>query len=478
MKRKLFILLFCISGFTSNSQIAFYQKNFLWGVLDNNGKETTPPIYSQWKPIFKKNKSYAVCKDEKWGIINSQGKIVVEPKYDFIDWDEGYNDGIALVCMGGQVQFFSYKGLYSKGGLWGAINENGKEIIPVKYNQLNSYNGIIIANLGGVQENEFNNWIDNGTFGAFNLNGKCIVPMKYAWINCYKGILSANMYKNYTAYIQNDYYNSQGDSLINKKYKKIIQIGTDAFKVYDGVHWGAINFKQDIIVPVIYDDIGSEECNGNILVNKGSYSYPNGNTGKGLWGVYKIGQGEIEKCDESEVNYYFHRYDFDKCRRSKPFCVTQGCCGVQKQGNKFVYLDSSCVMKIQAKFDTLTEFSQGIAIAKLDGNWILIDTKGNKLATIKENISRAKQFANGFAQISISGEKNIFGSYQNEKWGFIDSKGKIIISPSFLEVKDFNNGFAAARVPAKGEIENDTKWVLINENGKILTKSYYDEIAY
>jgi tetratricopeptide (TPR) repeat protein len=55
---------------------------------------------------------------------------------------------------------------------------------------------------------------------------------------------------------------------------------------------------------------------------------------------------------------------------------------------------------------------------------------------------------------------------QNGKWGFVNTAGKLVISPSYDDARSFSNGLAA--------VEKDGKWGFIDENNKMVLKPEFD----
>lgn len=66
------------------------------------------------------------------------------------------------------------------------------------------------------------------------------------------------------------------------------------------------------------------------------------------------------------------------------------------------------------------------AAVENDGKWGFVDTKGNMV--IEPQYEAARSFSYGFAAVKSNG-----------KWGFIDTKGKMCIDPVFDEAKDMNS---------------------------------------
>ena len=75
-----------------------------------------------------------VLKGKKFGFIDSAGNIIVKPTYNFIG---SFNDqGICWVNIGGKYD--KKNNMVSK-GKFGLINENGREIIPAKYEDVGNF---------------------------------------------------------------------------------------------------------------------------------------------------------------------------------------------------------------------------------------------------------------------------------------------------------------------------------------------------
>jgi hypothetical protein len=69
----------------------------------------------------------------KIAYYNQNFELVIPPKYD---WGWPFSDGRALVCSGCSIQKpdeFGHKAVM--GGVWGYINKQGEEVVPVKYSQ-------------------------------------------------------------------------------------------------------------------------------------------------------------------------------------------------------------------------------------------------------------------------------------------------------------------------------------------------------
>lgn len=151
----------------------------------------------------------AMRKEGKWGIINSDGEFVLNPKYDFIgaftdfkSWN--YNSsGCAVVgkLINSKMKYniidsnfnelnnfiFDEIDLFDENitrveinGKWGAINSKGEIIIPIEYNHIRTYrtSGLIEVGLGDYDSNNF-----IGHYGFFDNKENKITKIIYQFLS-------------------------------------------------------------------------------------------------------------------------------------------------------------------------------------------------------------------------------------------------------------------------------------------------------
>lgn len=133
-------------------------------------------------------------------------------------------------------------------------------------------------------------------------------------------------------------------------------------------------------------------------------------------------------------------------------------------------------------------FQNGIAAVQKDGQWFLIDTKGNKISDYFADIvvdSNGKYLS---GEVMIAAKEN--GKYQmfdengkemntfsasnmdicsvdgwiafekDGKWGFVDTEGNVVIEPVYHQAKSFSYGLAA--------VCEDGKWGFINQSNELV----------
>lgn len=81
-----------------------------------------------------------------------------------------------------------------------------------------------------------------------------------------------------------------------------------------------------------------------------------------------------------------------------------------------------------------------------------------------------------------SAEKILYPVQINDKWGYIDNKGKMIIEPIYERADEFSNGAAIVQIKDKNgsnteEGENSVKYGAINTSGKVIVQPEYAYIS-
>lgn len=75
-----------------------------------------------------------------------------------------------------------------------------------------------------------------------------------------------------------------------------------------------------------------------------------------------------------------------------------------------------------------------------------------------------------YATSGLSQKSNLLPIKLNHKWGYIDEKAKVVITPEYEFAEDFNDGAFAVTIKAG-------KSGLINKQGKVIIKHLYDEVT-
>lgn len=123
------------------------------------------------------------------------------------------------------------------------------------------------------------------------------------------------------------------------------------------------------------------------------------------------------------------------------------------------YIDKAGKPIIEKNFDGCGDFDgQGLAPVKLDDRgWGWMNTKGELV--IKPQFEVVKDFSGGVAPIKRS-----------NKWGFVDKSGKIVIEPQFEDVGGCSEGLVAFK-------NADGKWGFMDKSGKPVIKPKFSLVS-
>jgi len=268
--------------YESNNKVFELQRNFKFGVADLNGKVIIPVEYTsiELQGVYLK-----VIKNEE-----------EPPKYFSVDGteitDAKYTSKI-------KTKHENYYIVINEEGLYGVIDNNGKELIPLKYNYLEYvYEDIFIAS-------------DELLLGIINVRDETVIDFKYEVIqkiedtniieakiysknkldlynkelkNMYSTTNNSYVYKNenyikVSAQNETKYFNLDGNELKVEE----IYINNLLFASNKNNKWGFVDKEQNVIVDYKYDRVtefnnygyaginlngkwGIIDKNGNVLV--------------------------------------------------------------------------------------------------------------------------------------------------------------------------------------------------------------------
>lgn len=150
---------------------------------------------------------------------------------------------------------------------------------------------------------------------------------------------------------------------------------------------------------------------------------------------------------------------------------SEGLAWVLNEDQKFGYIDPSGKEVIKCSYDYADQFSEGLALVgtenDYDGKYGFIDTKGKVVIPFQANRGYGS-FNEGFCWFFDSGSE---ADAWDGKFGTIDKKGKTVIAPSSA-IQDANAFQGGVAVFGDGEY-----YGLINARGKQIVLPKYDWMA-
>lgn len=117
-------------GLPFNDGVARVSRNEKWGLVNTNGKEVVKCEWSElklWAPgiwLIKKGK-------DKYGLVSSEGKVLLKPEYSRISPLNSH--GRAIVTKGGKITKANNGRNYLRKGKHGVVDADGQLLVPTKW---------------------------------------------------------------------------------------------------------------------------------------------------------------------------------------------------------------------------------------------------------------------------------------------------------------------------------------------------------
>ena len=328
------------------------QDGYRYGYVNKNGEKVLNTEYNELlrvPNIDNYENAYLICaKNGQFGIYINENNIL-KNEYQSITFNE--NNKVFIV---------------EKSKKFGAVDIHGKEIIPIKYNQID-VTGIYL-----YAKNE------QGTV-VYDRYGK------EANINSNISILDTDN-ENYKIKINNEngtkygVINKEGKILINEKYNYISYLFDNYFIVsVDNGKLGVVDDKDNIKIDIKYDSL--QKINENKLIqtsitqNKNTQIYS-----KDFKLICEMKNAIIDKQNDFIKVYNESETKFIS-KDGKEIKNTEICnkkLYAQNKDGKWGFVDFNGNVKIDYRYDKATEFNNyGFAAIRIDNLWGAIDEQGN-----------------------------------------------------------------------------------------------------
>ena len=292
---------------------------------------------------------------DKLGFIDTTGNEVILLPKDTYGIARNFSNGLACVSLKNAKKPYGF------------IDKTGEEIIPAKFDKVSSFSdsvawaNIEVLTIGGS---------DGTRKRLVDPNGNTLMTKNYdavkdfhegrAWINDIKVknrkrhyVDAIHYYKTSDSYAQWGLIDIKGKQIVKPQYADCLDFSEGLAAVKKDDKWGYIDTKGKEVLPLIYESVESFK-NGLAKVYQGRwYSY-----------IDKTGKPVIT------VEYLTDCESF-----------ADGMARIKKKF-KYGFIDTTGNELIPPIYEEATDFNEGFAIAKIDGNWIVIDKQGNKVGVV------------------------------------------------------------------------------------------------
>ena len=465
----------------------------LWGIINANGERVVPFSFT----VLKVTKNIVVVGQQqhnliRYGAYSLAGNVLINPQYESVEVLSGRflaaiknhkaiivnNQGIKLTEIDGDTISLLPGGLikFSNYGKTGVSSFSRGLVVPAAYQDIKIEND-------GLYVKDFPAWQIITGYDTLLLNYDHI----HSWDGNY--IVSIN----HKSWLLN-----RQDQPLSKQYDTIISTGKKLALVKRHHKWGVINNKGAEIIPVNYRQIAFDDENI---------------------------RAKITDSHPSWVLFDFYGYQRSKLRYDSIGHISEGRIAIMRN-NRWGYLNRYGVEVIPPVYDQVSPFTQDRAVVTLhgedgvinrQGKWLALPAPikimdiGNDIILGKANNqyqikrfsgeliyftgNRLQKFDNEFYELDSAdviirkispggtfiyeypeGEGTRAGGAgllifkANNRYGFKDQQGRIVIANRYEQVKSFNQRMAAVKI--------NNHWGFINLDEQIIIQPLYDSVGF
>ncbi|MDQ3393275.1 MAG: WG repeat-containing protein [Bacteroidota bacterium] len=407
-----------------------------------------------------------VEKDNKKGLADEKGTLVIPAKYDDLGWTKG-----TPLVIGNVIG-------YKENNSWGLINTKNQRVTAPLYSKIEPYNEDLLIAAKRISQ------INQSMFGVINTKGKAVVPFNYLFLAGNEGALIAG--KDKSGITRYGLIDMKNNVLIPFDFISIKQVSKNRFSLKNGEEKvSMVDSKGFRLIGFELDSIG--DFSGNIAT-----VYLNGKKGKidnegkfVLKPIYKdifeenFGYRALHypswKLLDAQ-NHLVNNFEYDEMfpADSNTYKI--------KLGEKMAIVDAKDNFLMPA-VNLVGVFENKIAIFIKKNKYGVVDHRGKVIIkpeydsvritdtfilgmkrTIHEKWSVFNHQGDSLTERTyqeVKSEKpGLLGVKRNDSWGFINEKGKEIIPNQYDSVENFQGQVTKATfLGSEGVINNQGEWL-------------------
>lgn len=438
-------------------------------------------VLKEREEITKDYEYFALYSQNKWGIINQEGEVVIQPSYEemIVIPDKTKDVFICIYNVNEETGTYQTKAINSK-----------DETILTGYEQIEALDNIDKNSNVWYEENVLR-IKKNGKYGLIDLNGKELLPAEYDEITVLEGIENSLIIKKDGRV---GLVNDTGSVIIDANYKGIKGLG-DTYKdgyitIDEQGKYGLISATKKQILENKYDEIlqvplkeyyaikenGKQKLinsNGEALIDSG-FDEIKSTTTNGIIFVKDNLYGEMNTSGEVTI-----KADYQELKEVKEQIY------IAKQNNKYGIIDGLGNGLTAFEYDGMTYNEKADLFFADDSEYktSIIDNKYDVKTTgilsevntdeeyIRMRISDEYKYYNlkGEEISNIQALKNntIFLDKKDGKYGYVDKKGNAITEYIYDDATEQNKyGFVA--------VKENGLWGALDKEGKEVIEPKYN----
>lgn len=429
------------------ASISYYPvyTNGKWGVIDSNGTIIIEPTMEELITIPDNKTDLFICTYDvdytnqtyQTKVLNAKQKELFE-KYDLVEAIENHDKNNILWYEEGVLKV-------KKGNKYGLINYAGKEMLPVEYDEIQALEGVKNSLL----------LLKEDKLGLCDNKGRIVINPEYEEIQAINEEYQ-NGYivsKNQGQYGIMDF---NGKVILETKYEKIKQItGNNKYVVTKDGKTIVIDKDENIIINGGFDDI--------VQINKDNMIFVKNNK----YGAFNTQGEQIIKPEYQELSYTFGDYYIAK-NSGKYGIITQEEVKVPfeyasisyRKGADFLELEKANEMNTIVLNSELEKVVEGIiSEVNLEKGYLRIRVGDEyKYYNVKFEEKTAQE---------ILTNNTLFLSKKDGKYGYVDKEGNVVVDYIYedgLEQNEF--GYVA--------VKKDGKWGALDKTGTQVAENKYE----
>lgn len=431
-----------IQNITAKTYASLYLNN-KWGVIDNKANIVIEPVYDEMIIIPDPEKDIFICTEDvnyenntyQVKVLNAKGKEILK-EYNKVQAIENYDTNNNLWYEKNILRF-------EKDGKYGLINLEGKIILQAEYDDIYALKGTKDSIIT-VKENKL---------GLVNCAGTKVVPNQYTEIKSLGESTNLYIVKNdqnhygiegkleikyqeikplghkeiYLVKENNQYkvINQSEEQVLPENFDDIIQIKDNIIVYAKNKKCGAYDINQNKKIPCEYEEL-TYTCNNYFIAKKNN-----------AYGIIDLENQIKEKIEYAEIEYYndaqvfelvakntensenkilnnnleqiakgminevnaeksyiklwtqdgYKYYNLAGEEKDVRDILKQNQIFLKKENGKYGYVDKAGNVVVDYIYDDAKEQNEyGYAAVKKDGKWGAIDTKGNIVASIEHSL--------------------------------------------------------------------------------------------
>lgn len=375
--------------------------------------------------------------DGKWGAIDENGNERIPAKYDYL---------IGTACYHGYIP-------YKVNNKWGLLKTNGDVLLAPQYDSISDKSYLL--------ENKFIVEKD-GLYGIVDINGNTIVEPQFnditPYIECITDELHTftdykDAYANNLVVVQKNgkcgiydmkekkltvgiKYDINSEAMAPVYFKASEKAGT-VITISKNGKYGLIDLNDKVILEPKYDKIWS-------------FPFAKGTAAMRVNNKYGI----IDKSGKVLVKPQYDFVYFDTYT-GNAIVEIDNKCGIIDRNGKFI---------VKPQYEIMSYNSNGTNLVAKDGKAGLLDKSGKLIVKLQyQSIVEYESEDNPIPNLPY-----LF-VMQNSKWGVITKSGKLIINTQYYEINYYDsNSFVVSKDGMSGIIDSSGKYIYPLRKGTII----------